>query len=163
MTVNNLSGRLKPAMLGQISKLSQTSELSQTNPSLPPIATRPKNLTLIAANGHKVKQPNTHCRQRPRGQTTKPSSHHAAIMQSSNNQHLIAANGTPIESFGTRQIELQLGLQPGVSSSPTSCSLNSHQIIRHPPNRLSTRATTWRFIIADVMQSQPPQIASIQS
>ena len=28
-----------------------------------------------------------------------------------NHQPLIAANGTPIKSFGTRQIELQLGLQ----------------------------------------------------
>ena len=42
----------------------------------------------------------------------------------SNNQPLIAANGTPIKSFGTRQIVLQLGLQK----------------------------YTWRFIIADVTQ-----------
>ena len=41
-----------------------------------------------------------------------------------NNQPLIAANGTPIKSFGTRQIELQLGLQK----------------------------YTWRFIIAAVTQ-----------
>ena len=42
----------------------------------------------------------------------------------SNNQPLIAANGTPIKSFGTRQIELKLGLQK----------------------------YTWRFIIAAVTQ-----------
>ena len=41
-----------------------------------------------------------------------------------NNQPLIAANGTPIKSFGTRQIELQLGLQK----------------------------YSWRFIVADVTQ-----------
>ena len=41
-----------------------------------------------------------------------------------NNQPLIAANGTPIKSFGTRQIELQLGLQK----------------------------YTWRFIVAEVTQ-----------
>ena len=40
------------------------------------------------------------------------------------NQPLIAANGTPIKSFGTRQIELQLGLQK----------------------------YTWRFIVAEVTQ-----------
>ena len=43
---------------------------------------------------------------------------------SSNNRPLIAANGTPIKSFGTRQIVLQLGLQK----------------------------YTWRFIIAAVTQ-----------
>ena len=41
-----------------------------------------------------------------------------------NNHPLIAANGTPIKSFGTRQIELQLGLQK----------------------------YTWRFIVADITQ-----------
>ena len=41
-----------------------------------------------------------------------------------NHQPLIAANGTPIKSFGTRQIELQLGLQK----------------------------YSWRFIIAEVTQ-----------
>ena len=41
-----------------------------------------------------------------------------------NNQPLIAANGTPIKSFGTRHIELQLGLQK----------------------------YTWRFIVAEVTQ-----------
>ena len=40
------------------------------------------------------------------------------------NQPLVAANGTPIKSFGTRHIELQLGLQK----------------------------YTWRFIVADVTQ-----------
>ena len=41
-----------------------------------------------------------------------------------NNKPLIAANGTPIKSFGTRQIQLQLGLQK----------------------------YTWRFIVAEVTQ-----------
>ena len=41
-----------------------------------------------------------------------------------NNQPLIAANGTPIKSFGTRQMVLQLGLQK----------------------------YTWRFIVAEVTQ-----------
>ena len=159
----------KPVDSKQLVGRTQTSKLSQTNPSLPPTATRPNNQPLIAANGHEAKQPNPHCRQRPQGQTTKPCSHHVAIMQPSTNQHLIAANamrpnkptlhrqrhankpsqrplidatpisrpknpstaanGTPIKSFGTRQIELQLGLQdiPGVSSLPTSCSLNHHK------------------------------------
>ena len=53
-----------------------------------------------------------------------------------------------------------------LSQKPLNCrQRHPHQIIWHPPNRTSTGATryTWRFIIADVMQSQPPQIASIQS
>ena len=98
-------------------------------------------------------------RTRLSSRTRQPTSLHiGAVIQSSTKNTTVeqnpttnpstATNGTPIKSFDASQIELQLGLQPGVSSSPTSCSLNPHQIIRHPPNQPSTGATSWRFIIA---------------
>merc|ERR1712008_209500 len=142
-------------------------ELSQTNPSLPPTATRPNNQPLIAPNGQGAKQPNPAAIMQPscshHAAIMQPScSHHAAIMQPSNNQHLIAAN-----AMRPNKPTLHCRRHANKPSrKPLNCrQRHSLQIIWHLPNRTSTGATryTWRFIIADVMQSQPPQIASIQS
>ena len=67
------------------------------------MATRPNNQPLIASNGTGANQPTPHCLQRHWDQSTNPS------LPGPNNCLLIATNGTPIESFGIRQIELQLG------------------------------------------------------
>ena len=109
-------------------KLSLTNKLSQINPSLPPTAPGQINQTLIAING-------------------------TSINGTAINGTII--NGTPIESFGIRQIELQMGPSNHLLFATYGTPIESfgiHQI----ELQLGLQKYTWRFIIADIMQTQPP-------
>ena len=139
---------------------------------MPPTATRPNNQTLIAANGHEATPAIMQPSRSHHAAIIQPScSHHAAIMQPSCSRQTtntsLPPTAPPSNHLAPAKLNFNWGYKsiPGVSSSPTSCSLNRHNPIKSFGTRqielqLGLQEHTWRFIIADIMQSQPPHAAA---
>ena len=86
------------------------------------------------------------------------------------NQPLVAANGTPIKSFGTRQIELQLGLQRYtwrfIVAKVTQCILGgdflrSHSLLVDLANRRLIRSDNLKIVKGSPSPHQSFHISSL--
>ena len=111
-----------------------------------------RSQTLIVSNGTRANQPKPHCRQRH--EANKPSQRpliDTTSISCPKNRLLIATNGTPIKSFGIRQIELQMG--------PSNCLLFA--TIGTPIKSFGTRQIELQLGLQNSqtgssLQTQPP-------